>query len=99
MVIYSVYILHCSDDSFYVGMTNDMKRRKQEHDDGVYEGSYTADRRPVKLVWVEETKYVNNAIEREKQIKGWSRAKKIALIEGQKLDLSGLAKKKKFLRK
>lgn len=99
MVIYSVYILLCSDDSFYVGMTNDMKRRKQEHDDGIHEGSYTSDRRPVKLVWVEETKYVNNAIEREKQIKGWSRAKKIALIEGQKLDLPELARKKKFSRK
>jgi putative endonuclease len=98
-MIYSVYILVCSDNSFYTGMTNDLARRKQEHDDGINEGSYTSNRRPVKLVWIEEHKYVNNAIEREKQIKGWSRAKKIALIEGQKLDLPGLSKKKKFNKK
>lgn len=99
MVAYSVYILHCADDSFYTGMTNDMKRRLQEHVDGINEGSYTASRRPVKLVWTEETKYVNNAIEREKQIKGWSRAKKIALIEGRNFDLPELARKKNFTRK
>lgn len=99
MIIYSVYILQCSDDSFYVGMTNDMERRKLEHDDGINEGAYTASRRPVKLVWVEEDKYVNNAIEREKQIKGWSRAKKLALIKGEKFELPELARKKKFLKK
>jgi putative endonuclease len=83
-MMYFVYILHCSDDSFYTGMTNNILRRKQEHDDGIDEGAYTADRRPLELVWMEEHKYVNNAIAREKQIKGWSRAKKFALIEGKK---------------
>ena len=76
-MVYYLYILLCSDESFYVGMTNDLERRKQEHDDGVNEGAYTADRRPVTLVYVEESKYVNNTIKREKQIKGWSRAKKM----------------------
>ena len=93
-MVYTVYILLCSDGSFYTGVTNDLKRRKQEHDDGINDGAYTADRRPVKLVYIEENRYVNNAIAREKQIKRWSRVKKIALIERQKLDLPGLAKKK-----
>jgi putative endonuclease len=98
-MVYYLYILLCSDESFYVGMTNDLDRRKQEHDDGLNEGSYTADRRPVTIVYVEESKYVNNIIKREKQIKGWSRAKKIALIEGQRSKLPQLAKKKNFTRK
>lgn len=76
MVRYSTYILLCSDDSYYTGITNDLERRMKEHEEGINEGAYTADRRPVKLVWWAEYKYVNVAIAREKQIKGWSRAKK-----------------------
>ena len=91
---YSTYILHCADDSYYTGMTNDLERRITEHDEGINEGSYTADRRPVKLVWWENFKYVDLAIAREKQIKGWSRKKKEALIEGRRQDLPPLAKKK-----
>ena len=68
-MVYTVYILLCSDGSFYTGVTNDLKRRKQEHDDGINEGAYTANRRPVELVYIEENKYINNSIEREKQIK------------------------------
>jgi putative endonuclease len=75
-------------------MTNDLERRIQEHHDGINEGSYTAGRRPVKLVWWQEYKYVNLAIAREKQIKGWSRVKKQALIEGRSNELPMLAKKK-----
>ncbi|MDQ3109188.1 MAG: GIY-YIG nuclease family protein [Bacteroidota bacterium] len=97
-MVYSVYILLCSDGSFYTGVTNDLKRRKQEHDDGINEGSYTSYRRPVEIVYIEENKYINNAIAREKQIKRWSRAKKIALIEHKKLELPGLSRKKKFSR-
>ncbi len=54
----------------------------------------TADRRPVHLVWWEDFKYVNLAIAREKQLKGWSRAKKEALINGQEEKLPALSKKK-----
>ncbi len=94
MTRFSVYILHCADDSYYVGMTNNLKARTKQHEEGVNEGSYTAARRPVKLVWWQEYIYVNDAIAREKQIKGWSRAKKEALIYGLQTTLPMLSKKK-----
>ena len=79
---YYVYILECSDSSFYTGITNDIDRRLEEHNHGENENSYTHNRRPVKLKFVEEFLDVNQAIAWEKQIKGWSRAKKKALIAG-----------------
>jgi putative endonuclease len=88
-----VYILHCADDSFYVGVTNNLERRFAEHSTGMNEGSYTASRLPVKLVWHETYKYILDAIAREKNLKGWSRKKKLALIEGRHSDLPALAKK------
>lgn len=91
---YSVYILLCADDSYYTGMTNNLKQRIREHDEGINEGSYTSNRRPVKLVWWQDYKYVDQAIAREKQIKGWSRIKKEALINGVSQILPTLAKKK-----
>ena|ERR1044072_6728152 len=94
---YATYILLCSDGSYYTGMTNNLERRMNEHHEGINEGSYTAKRRPVKLVWWQDYKYVNLAIAREKQIKCWSRAKKEALIEQRIEDLTLLAKKKNFL--
>ncbi|CAN5252272.1 hypothetical protein BH09BAC5_BH09BAC5_06030 [soil metagenome] len=94
MIRYSTYILLCADDSYYTGITNDLDRRIIEHEEGINEGAYTADRRPVKLVWWAEYKHVDRAITREKQIKGWSRAKKEALIEGRLNELVPLSKKK-----
>ena len=73
------YMLRCSDGSFYVGCTTNLDQRMGEHDAGTY-GGYTADRRPVKLVWVEEFQHIDDAIATERQLKGWSRAKKLALI-------------------
>jgi putative endonuclease len=96
---YFTYILFCADDSYYTGMTNDLDRRMEEHEEGINEGSYTADRRPVHLVWWEDFKYVNLAIAREKQIKGWSRVKKEALIEGNEEKLPALSKKKFKIKK
>jgi putative endonuclease len=73
-----VYILKCSDGTYYTGVTNNLKRRLQEHNSGCHY-SYTSARLPVELFYYEEFDKPLIAIEREKQIKGWSRAKKEAL--------------------
>lgn len=81
---YIVYILECSDGSYYTGSTDDINRRLGQHQQGVEAPSYTFTRRPVKLVWTsEETQYYYDALRWERQIKGWSRAKKQALIRGE----------------
>ena len=77
---YYAYILRCSDGSYYVGSTNDLERRIVEHQEGLIEKSYTHSRRPVKLVWSTEFPTHDDAFRSEHQIKGWSRAKKEALI-------------------
>ncbi len=81
MKYYYTYIVECSDGSFYTGMTNDLERRINEHNEGNVKESYTYDKRPVILKWFEICTNPNEAIRLEKQIKGWSRRKKIALIE------------------
>ena len=80
---YFVYILLCSDNSYYTGITNDLERRMYEHENGTNPGSYTCKRRPVKLVFYEDFPDPVQAIAFEKQSKGWSRAKKkaIAIID------------------
>ena len=80
MKFYYVYILKCSDDSLYVGITSDIERRVMEHNGGKYPEAYTHSRRPVELVFCQEFMDPNQAIEFEKKIKKWSRAKKQALI-------------------
>ena len=77
---YIVYILLCADGSYYTGSTDDMSRRLFEHQDGANPTAYTFRRRPVKLVWTEEVGTLDEALRHEHQIKGWSRAKKEALI-------------------
>jgi putative endonuclease len=79
---YFVYILLCSNNSYYTGITNDVERRFAEHESGESTTSYTFKRRPLKLVFCERFTDVNQAIAFEKQIKGWRRAKKEALIKG-----------------
>ncbi len=88
---YYVYILKCSDESYYTGMTNNIDRRIAEHSSGMNPECYTATRRPVELVFAYEFKYVNNAIAFEKQVKGWSRKKKEAIIGGNWEELRKLA--------
>lgn len=78
---YHVYILKCVDESYYTGITNDLERRISEHQAGLYQRSFTYKRRPVTLVFVQTFQQVADAISFEKQVKGWSRAKKEALIE------------------
>lgn len=75
-----VYILECSDDSYYVGVTNNVGRRFIEHLTGLHETAYTYKRRPVKLVYCRQFTDPMEAIRYEKQVKGWSKAKKTALI-------------------
>ena len=79
---YYVYILLCNDGSYYTGITNDIDRRFDEHQTGYNVNCYTYRRRPVKLVFNELFYDVNQAIAFEKQIKGWRRAKKEAIIKG-----------------
>jgi putative endonuclease len=75
-----MYILECADQSFYVGSTYDLVMRFMQHQSG--EGSnFTKNRLPVKLIYYEEFDSVGDAFRREKQIQGWSRAKKISLIK------------------
>ena len=78
---YFVYILLCNDDSYYVGLTNNLLKRFQEHIDGVYTNCYTFKRRPLILKYYEVIPFLKEAKAREIQIKGWSRAKKKAIIE------------------
>lgn len=76
-----VYILLCADQSYYTGSTVNLEDRLAQHQAGVYEG-YTSARRPVQLVWSQEVQTDNDAFLLERKIKGWSRAKKMALIRG-----------------
>jgi len=77
-----LYILLCADGSYYVGTTRDsLERRIAEHEAGTF-GGYTARRRPVKLVFHEYFDRIEDAIAAERQVKGWRRDKKEALIRG-----------------
>ena len=88
-----MYILRCSDGSYYVGTTRDaLGRRVAEHNAGTY-GGYTAQRCPVALVYAQEFAAVTDAIAAERQLKGWRREKKEALIRGDLGALQILAKR------
>lgn len=85
------YILKCCDDSYYTGSTINLSKRLKQHQDG--EGAnYTAKRLPVELVYYEKHSQIDKAFEREKQIQGWRREKKEALIKGEWERLPDLAK-------
>ena len=89
-----VYILKCSDGSYYVGSARgDLERRISQHTVGEF-GGYTSSRRPVQLVWSDYYQRITDAIEMERRIKGWSRAKKEALINGEFEKLPGLSKRR-----
>ena len=78
-----VYIVECRDGSYYTGTTRkSLEERVGEHNAGRFDG-FTARRRPVRLVWAEQFADPRNAVAAERQIKGWSRAKKRALIDGR----------------
>lgn len=80
MKIMYVYIVECSDKSFYIGVTNNLEKRIRQHNAGLSLSAYTFSRRPVMLKWFESFTSPAEAFKVEKQLKGWSRKKKIALI-------------------
>ena len=87
-----MYILECCDGSYYVGSTKNLERRLYEHQEGLG-AKYTSRRLPVELVYCEEYDRVSDAYYREKQVQGWRRAKREALINGNHELLPALAKK------
>lgn len=76
MYCYYVYILKCSDQSYYTGITNDLEKRIEQHQSGCKKNSYTYNRRPLKLIFYQEFSDVLQAIYFEKKIKGWTKEKK-----------------------
>jgi putative endonuclease len=79
MKTYYVYILKCSDDLLYTGITNDVERRFEEHEKGLNKKCFTFKRRPLKLIFNQVFNNVEQAIYFEKKIKKWSAKKKLAL--------------------
>ena len=90
--LFFVYMLECSDGSYYVGHTDDLARRIAEHESGQIPG-YTSTRLPVRLVWSQDFAARIEALESEVRIKKWSRAKKRALAEGDYRRLRTLSRK------
>ncbi len=85
-----MYILECADGSYYTGSTNNLELRLAQHQAG--EGAnHTKKHLPVKLVYFEEYERIDQAFDREKQVQGWSRKKKEALIDGMPQKLHNLA--------
>jgi predicted GIY-YIG superfamily endonuclease len=87
---FHVYILECSDGTYYTGHTDNLDHRMARHSDGT--GSrYTSKRRPLKLLWATDCQTREEAWELERRLHGWSRAKKEALMRGDLEALPGLA--------
>ena len=91
MKLYYVYILECSDNLLYTGITNDVSRRLAEHNAGLDKNSFTYKRRPVKVIFYQDFNDVNQAIWFEKKIKKWSAQKKRALANEDEVLLRLLA--------
>ncbi len=89
-----IYILKCSDGSYYAGHTDDLEYRLSQHRTGTYPDGYTRNRLPVDLVFTERFSSRDEALDRERQIKGWSRKKKDALIRGDFVLLQSYSKER-----
>ncbi|MBO0845133.1 MAG: GIY-YIG nuclease family protein [Nocardioides sp.] len=85
-----VYILECSDGSYYVGSTVNLERRVWEHQEGLG-AEYTRHRRPVRLAWSASYDRIDEAFAFEKRIQGWSRKKRKALMDGRLGELGWLS--------
>lgn len=83
MKTYYVYILQCSDNLTYTGVTNNISRRFEEHQKGLNKNCFTYKRRPLKLIFQQEFNDIEQAIYFEKKIKNWSAKKKYALANGE----------------
>jgi putative endonuclease len=90
MITAYTYILQCANHQYYVGSTTDLDRRLQEHQAGLG-AKFTRAHLPIKLVYKEEYSSIEMAFARERQLHGWSRAKKEALIKGQNDSLRSLS--------
>ena len=88
---FHAYLLRCADGSYYAGHTDDIDCRIAQHAEGTF-GGYTARRRPVELVWAGDFPTREEAFVFERRLKGWSRAKKEALIAGDWDRISELAR-------
>ncbi|MEM9233299.1 MAG: GIY-YIG nuclease family protein [Pseudomonadota bacterium] len=90
-----VYILECADGKFYVGSYRgeNVQTRVDEHNSGNYPGAWTHSRRPLTLQWADSFPSADQAIDFERRLKGWSRNKKIALIEQRYSDLPQLSRR------
>jgi putative endonuclease len=87
-----VYLLECADQSLYCGSTRkELDERLSEHQNGLFEKSYTHRRRPINLLWSEHFTNITDAIECERRIKGWSRLKKLAMVRGDWREVSRLS--------
>lgn len=91
-----VYILKCEDDSYYIGHADNIESRMLAHQTKAYDYCYTATRLPVQLLYVKEFTTRDEAFNFERQIKGWSRAKKEALIQGGFEAVKNLSKHQKL---
>ncbi|WP_315831511.1 GIY-YIG nuclease family protein [Bradyrhizobium prioriisuperbiae] len=91
-----VYLLRCADNSYYVGSTSgeDLGPRIDQHNAGAFPNGYTFSRRPVVMVWSDYFDRITDGIAAERQIKGWGRAKKEALIASNWQTLKGLARRR-----
>ncbi len=79
-MLYSVYILECADKTLYVGSTNNLEKRVKQHNESKQGAHYTKIRRPVILKYSEKFKTLRKALQREIEIKSWTRKKKLELI-------------------
>jgi putative endonuclease len=89
-----VYMLRCSDGSYYVGSTRSLELRMLQHNSDKDGCAYTRSRRPVNLVWHAEVEHIGEAFALEKQIQGWGRKKREALIRGDFELLPGLSSRR-----
>jgi putative endonuclease len=89
-----MYILRCSDDSYYVGSTWDLERRLIQHNSG-FAAKYTSNRLPVTLEFYEEYDRIEDAFRREKQVQNWGRAKREALMRGEFEALRALSRSRR----
>jgi len=92
MKFYYTYIVLCADNSYYIGITNNLEKRIEQHNEGINRRCYTFKRRPVTLKWNIQCTNPEEAIKIEKQLKGWSRKKKEALIKENWRDLVRFSK-------
>ena len=91
----TIYILRCAGGSYYTGITRrPVEERVSEHAQGLIKGCYTESRLPVELVFREFYERIDEAVAAERRIKGWSRAKKEAMMRGDFAALSALAKRR-----